>query len=94
MSDLIEGIYRLLISDMNRPVNIGNPEEIQLVELAGTIKQLTKSPSKIVYRALPEDDPKVRCPNIELAKAKLKWSPKVSLREGLKTTIAYFRSEL
>ena len=84
VSDLIEGIYRLLISDMNRPVNIGNPEEIQLVELAGTIKQLTKSPSKIVYRALPEDDPKVRCPNIELAKAKLKWSPKVSLREGLK----------
>lgn len=94
VSDLIEGIYRLLLSDMNRPVNIGNPEEIRLVELAETIKKLTKSPSRIVYRRLPEDDPKVRCPNISLAKSELKWTPKVSLKEGLKTTIAYFRSEL
>ncbi|HAH32162.1 MAG TPA: NAD-dependent dehydratase [Elusimicrobia bacterium] len=94
VSDLIDGIYRLLKSGINEPVNIGNPQEITLLELARAIKMITGSRSKIVFRPLPEDDPKVRRPDITLAKSKLKWSPKVDLENGLKKTISYFRSKL
>ena len=94
VSDLIEGIYRLLLSGINEPVNIGNPHEITLLELAQTIKRLTGSRSKIVFRPLPEDDPKVRKPDITLAKAKLKWAPKVDLESGLKKTVVYFKANI
>ena len=94
VSDLIEGIYRLLISKENEPVNIGNPHEISLLELAETIKRLAGSKSKIVFRPLPEDDPKVRRPDITRAKKILKWHPKVDLEEGLKRTITYFKARV
>ncbi len=94
VDDLVRGIYKLLLSRHTSPVNIGNPEELSLLELAGTIKELTLSKSKIVYRPLPVDDPQVRCPNIELAKKTLKWEPQVSLKEGLLKTIPYFRDAL
>jgi len=91
VDDLIEGITRLLFSNENYPVNIGNPKEMTLLELAETIKKLTKSKSKIVYKQLPEDDPKVRQPDISRAKKILKWQPKVSLEQGLQKTITWFK---
>jgi len=94
VSDLVRGIYKLLFSDINEPVNLGNPEEITLLELAQIIKDLTKSKSKIVFKPLPVDDPKVRRPDITLATTKLKWKPEVSLKEGLIKTIEYFKKEL
>ncbi len=94
VSDLIEGIYRLLRSGHNGPVNIGNPHEITLLELARTVKKITGSKSKIVFRPLPEDDPKVRRPDIAKARKLLKWEPKVGLEEGLKKTVSYFRSKV
>jgi dTDP-glucose 4,6-dehydratase len=94
VSDLVRGIYKLLLSDINEPVNLGNPEEITLLELAQIIKDLTKSKSKIVFKPLPVDDPKVRRPDITLATTKLKWKPEVSLKEGLIKTIEYFKKEL
>ena len=94
VSDLIDGVYRLLRSGINEPVNIGNPQEITLLELARTVKRITGSRSKIVFRPLPEDDPKVRRPDITLAKAELKWAPKVGLESGLKKTAAYFRANI
>lgn len=94
VSDLVEGICKLLKSGINYPVNIGNPEEITLLHLAETIKKLTKSKSKIVFKPLPVDDPKVRRPDITLAKKKLKWKPRISLEEGLKKTIPYFRAKI
>jgi dTDP-glucose 4,6-dehydratase len=94
VSDLVRGIYKLLLSDINEPVNLGNPEEITLLELAQIIKDLTKSKSKIAFKPLPVDDPKVRRPDITLATTKLKWKPEVSLKEGLIKTIEYFKKEL
>jgi len=94
VSDLVRGIYKLLLSDINEPVNLGNPEEITLLELAQIIKDLIKSKSKIVFKPLPVDDPKVRRPDITLATTKLKWKPEVSLKEGLIKTIKYFKKEL
>jgi dTDP-glucose 4,6-dehydratase len=94
VSDLVRGIYKLLLSDINEPVNLGNPEEITLLELAQIIKDLTKSKSKIVFKPLPVDDPKVRRPDITLATTKLKWKPEVRLKEGLIKTIEYFKKEL
>jgi len=94
VSDLVRGIYKLLLSDINEPVNLGNPEEITLLELAQIIKDLTKSKSKIVFKPLPVDDPKVRRPDITLATTRLKWKPEVSLKEGLIKTIEYFKKEL
>jgi len=91
ISDLVEGIYRLLISNQTGPVNIGNPNEQTLNTLAKTIIKLTDSSSKIVYKPLPVDDPKVRRPDITLAKKTLKWEPKVSLEQGLKETIQWFK---
>jgi len=90
VSDLVEGLYRLLISKADSPVNIGNPNEITLNQLAKIIIKLTKSKSKIVYKNLPVDDPKVRRPDITKAKKLLGWQPEVSLKEGLKSTISYF----
>ena len=75
------------------PVNIGNPGEFTMLELAETILRLSGSKSKIVYQPLPPDDPKQRQPNIELAKAKLDWEPKINLEDGLKETIAYFKRQ-
>ena len=94
VSDLVDGIDRLIRSEHNGPVNIGNPREMTLLKIAETIKRLTKSRSRIVFQALPVDDPKVRRPDITLARRKLKWEPKVPLEEGLKRTIAYFRRVL
>lgn len=91
VTDLIDGIYRLMMSDGNDPVNIGNPEEMSILEFAEKIKDLTKTSSEIVFKPLPVDDPKVRCPDITKAKELLDWAPKVSLDEGLKKTIDYFR---
>src|SRR5262249_48866533 len=87
VSDLIAGIIALAESGYHEPVNIGNPDEFTLLELAETVKDLTSSSSEIVYEALPVDDPKQRRPNIALAQELLGWSPAVSLREGLKLTI-------
>ena len=94
VSDLIEGICRLLISEQNEPVNIGNPNEMTIQSLTDKILQATGSKSKIVQVPLPEDDPKTRQPNITLAKNLLDWEPKVSLDEGLKSTIKYFQEQL
>ena len=93
-SDLVEGIYRLLMSDYNDPVNIGNPTEMTILEMADKILHVTGSKSKIRFAQLPEDDPKVRQPNIDIARKLLGWEPRVSLEEGLRDTIEYFRRKL
>jgi len=93
-SDLIEGIYRLMMSNYNLPVNIGNPRELSMLEFAEEIRRATKSRSKIVFKPLPQDDPKQRKPDITLAKKLLKWEPKVGLDEGLRKTISYFRDKV
>ena len=87
VSDLIRGMIALAESGHHDPVNIGNPDEFTLLELAETVKELTGSSSEIVYEALPTDDPKQRKPDITLAKELLGWSPEVALREGLQRTI-------
>ena len=93
MDDLIEGMVRLMNSrdGFTGPVNIGNPGEFTIKELAEIVIRLTGSKSKIVYEALPSDDPMQRKPVIDLAKAELDWEPKIPLEEGLKKTIEYFR---
>ena len=92
VDDLIEGIYRLLLSDYHLPVNIGNPNEISLKDFAEEILELTGHKVKIVYKPLPVDDPKQRQPDITKAKKILDWTPKVDRKEGLKLTYDYFRS--
>ena len=94
VSDLVDGLLRLLDSDFSDPVNIGNPDEITLLEIAREVLALTGSKSKIVFEPLPEDDPKVRRPEIARARQLLGWEPKVSRREGLLRTIPYFRQQL
>jgi dTDP-glucose 4,6-dehydratase len=94
VSDLIEGIYRLLMSDINDPTNIGNPIEMTIKQMADKVLQATGSHSKITYLSLPEDDPKVRQPNIDKAVKYLDWKPRVQLDEGLKSTIDYFKIQL
>jgi dTDP-glucose 4,6-dehydratase len=91
VSDLIDGIYRLLLSEETAPVNIGNPAELTVLEFARTIRRLTGTSSEIVFRPLPVDDPKVRQPDITRARTRLGWEPKVLLEEGLLRTIEYFR---
>ena len=91
VDDLVEGIYRLLMSDYALPVNIGNPDEISLKNFAEEILKLTESKQKIVYKTLPEDDPKQRRPDITKAKELLGWEPKVNRAEGLKITYEYFK---
>lgn len=90
ISDMVNGISKLLLSDIHGPVNIGNPHEITLLKLADIVIRLANSKSKVIFEKLPIDDPKVRCPDIGIAKKWLKWYPKVALEEGLKTTIEYF----
>lgn len=94
VSDLIEGIYRLMMSDYHLPVNIGNPREMTMLEFAEEIVAATKSKSRIVHKPLPQDDPKQRKPDITKARTHLKWEPKVPLAEGLKKTIAYFKTRV
>jgi dTDP-glucose 4,6-dehydratase len=94
VSDLVEGIYRLLLSDYHLPVNIGNPQEITLLQFAEEILKLIDTKSKIVYLPLPKDDPKQRKPDITKAQTILGWSPKVERAEGLKITLEYFKKEL
>ena len=91
VSDLIEGIYRLLLSDIAEPVNIGNPSEMTVMQFAEAIRRLTGTRSTIVHKPLPTDDPKQRRPDITKARAQLGWEPKVGLEEGLAATLAYFR---
>jgi dTDP-glucose 4,6-dehydratase len=91
VSDLIEGIRRFMDVKYNLPMNMGNPGEKTMLELAKLILELTKSGSKITHMPLPEDDPKRRCPDITLAKKLLGWRPKVTLREGIAETIEYFK---
>ncbi|HPQ09475.1 MAG TPA: SDR family oxidoreductase [Bacteroidia bacterium] len=92
VDDLIEGIYRLLLSDYHLPVNIGNPEEITIKEFGEEIIQLTNSKSKLISLPPMQDDPKQRKPDITLAKKLLGWEPKISRKEGLKRTLEYFKS--
>jgi dTDP-glucose 4,6-dehydratase len=95
VSDLVKGIYRLLISDLNKPVNIGSSTEMTIQQMAGKILKICGgTQSKIIYTPLPEDDPKGRQPNISKAKKRLKWEPHVKLDEGLKTTMEYFKEQL
>lgn len=94
VDDLVEGMVRLLDSDYNRPVNLGNPNEMKVIDFAETIMKVTGRRCDIVYRPLPEDDPKVRRPDISLAKKILGWEPRISLEEGLKKTIPYFERVL
>jgi len=91
VSDLIEGIYRLLLSDEPDPVNIGNPSELSVLDFARTIKRLTGTSSEIAFQPLPVDDPQIRQPDITRARKILGWEPKIKLEEGLSRTIDYFR---
>lgn len=91
VSDLIEGLYRLMNSDFKEPINLGNPHEMSILDIAHKIKELTGSNSEIVFKDLPVDDPIMRCPDISRAKEILNWGPKVKLESGLKKTIEYFK---
>jgi dTDP-glucose 4,6-dehydratase len=94
VTDLVEGILRLMDAPTNDPVNIGNPHEVTIEQIARTIIKLTGSKSTIIYKALPVDDPKQRRPDITRAKAILNWEPKVQLEEGLLQTVGFFRQKL
>jgi dTDP-glucose 4,6-dehydratase len=94
ISDLVDGIIRLMLSNTNEPVNIGNPAEMTIEEIAKVIIEMTGSKSRIVHKPLPEDDPKVRRPDITRARTWLGWEPKVDLRAGLTSTIEYFRTKV
>jgi dTDP-glucose 4,6-dehydratase len=94
ITDLVEGILRLTASETHEPVNIGNPEERTLLELAETIVRMTRSKSRLEFKALPEDDPKVRCPDITKARTLLGWQPRVDLETGLSRTIPWFEEAL
>ena len=94
VTDLVDGILRLIDSNVHQPVNIGNPAEMTIEEIAQIIIKMTNSSSQIVFKPLPEDDPKVRKPDITRAQTQLGWSPKVSIADGLTETIRYFKNEL
>lgn len=94
VDDLVEGIYRLLLSNESNPVNIGNPDEITMLQLAQEIKELTASSSPIVFKELPQDDPKIRKPNIDRAQSILGWNPTVNRKEGLIKTLEYFKKHI
>jgi dTDP-glucose 4,6-dehydratase len=94
VSDLVEGILKLMEAPVNDPVNIGNPQELTIEQIARLIIKMTGSKSQIIYKPLPEDDPKVRQPDITRARTLLGWEPKVSLEEGLSKTIEYFRQKV
>jgi dTDP-glucose 4,6-dehydratase len=94
VDDLVEGIYRLLLSDSPEPCNIGNPAEMTILQFAEAVREITGSKSEIVFKDLPKDDPKVRQPDISRAKQLLGWEPKVDLHTGLTRTLEYFRERL
>jgi len=94
VSDLLEGIYRLLMSEEHEPTNIGNPRELTILEFAERVRKLVGATAPIVFHPLPQDDPKQRCPDIAKAKRLLNWEPKVSLEDGLQRTYEYFRDQL
>ncbi len=94
VTDLVDGVIRMMDSDVNEPINVGNPQEMTIEEIALAIIKLTGSRSRLVYKPLPEDDPKVRQPDITRARTLLGWEPKVSLEEGLTLTLAYFRTKV
>jgi dTDP-glucose 4,6-dehydratase len=94
VSDLLDGIYRLLQSDEHEPVNIGNPQELTILEFAERVRSLVGAQVPMVFRPLPQDDPKQRCPDISKARRILGWEPKVSLSEGLQLTYEYFRKKV
>jgi UDP-glucuronate decarboxylase len=95
VSDMVEGLVRMMnCDDLTGPVNIGNPREFSIKQLAELVLEITQPKSEIVYKPLPEDDPIQRCPDITLAKERLKWEPVVSLQEGLEKAIEYFRQVL
>ena len=94
ISDLVDGIIRLMLSKENDPINIGNPREMTIEDIARTIIEMTGSKSRIIYKPLPTDDPKVRQPDITRARTLLGWEPKVALEEGLTHTIDYFREKV
>ena len=93
VSDLVEGIYKLMVSEINEPVNLGSPDEMSILDFARSMLEITRSQSKVTYKPLPENDPRVRRPDISRARKYLKWQPKVELREGLKETLAWFGKE-
>ena len=94
VSDLVEGIKRLLFTEFHEPVNLGNPSEVSILEFAREILELSGSKSSLVFKPLPQDDPKVRKPDITRAKQLLGWDPKVDRHEGLKRTLAYFQKQV
>lgn len=94
VSDLIEGLFRLLFSSENEPVNLGNPEEVTILELAREVIEITGSRSEIIFRPLPQDDPKLRRPDITKARNLLGWEPRISRLKGLKQTVPYFEKSL
>jgi len=94
VSDMVQGIYKLLLSNINEPINLGNPQEMTINDFAKLILRLTESKSKIINKPLPVDDPKIRRPDITRAEKLLNWSPRVSLEEGLQKTIEYFKKTL
>ena len=94
VTDLVDGVLRLMESDVHDPVNIGNPHEMTIEQIARAIIEISGSKSRIVYRPLPEDDPKVRRPDITRARTLLGWEPKVSLEEGLQKTLEYFKTKV
>jgi len=94
VSDLVQGIYRLLLSDVTDPVNIGNPNEMSITQFAETINRITGNSAGIRYEPLPADDPKVRQPDITRARTLLGWEPLVDLETGLRETIDYFRAQV
>jgi dTDP-glucose 4,6-dehydratase len=93
VSDLIDGIYRLMLSDEHLPTNIGNPQEITILQFAERIREHFENAPPIIFEALPQDDPKQRCPDISKAKRILGWEPKVGLKDGLEVTMAYFKEQ-
>jgi dTDP-glucose 4,6-dehydratase len=94
VSDLVDGIIRLMLSSENDPINIGNPVEMTITQIAETIIRMTGATSRIIYQPLPVDDPKQRRPDITRARTLLNWEPKVQLEEGLTKTIDYFRTKV
>jgi dTDP-glucose 4,6-dehydratase len=94
VADLVEGIVRLLTTDFHEPVNLGNPNEVSILDFAREILELTGSKSKIVFKPLPQDDPRVRKPDITRARTLLSWEPRIDRREGLRRTLEYFRGKI
>ncbi len=91
ITDLVRGLHQLVLSDLNEPCNLGNPQELTVLEMAQMIRQITGSSSEIIYKSLPEDDPKVRQPDIGLARRALGWEPQVDVRDALRMTVEWFQ---